>query len=180
MGSISNCLAHNAKTEFKDQIDIFVQQEVVNIELNDSKKKTNGVLLKDGKFIESDYVLSNCTPHVTFNQLLHKYNLENHAIDNISKFYKRINKISYDSATMKINLAVNKLPNFKADLNINENSPMPHHQCTIHINCENMQIIDDSYEHLKLTNQPSNLPMIEMVIPSVLGIIFYQINKYFN
>ena len=42
MGSVSNCLAHNAKTEFGDQIDIFVSQEVENIELDDAKAKTKG------------------------------------------------------------------------------------------------------------------------------------------
>ena len=168
MGSISNCLAFNAKTEFKDQIDIFVSQEVESIELDETNTKSKGVLLKNGKFIESSFVLSNCTPHVTFNRLLDKYKLKKHSNENVSKFFKRIDKINYESGTMKINLAVNKLPNFKADPNTSENIQMPHHQCTIHINCENMNIINDAYTSLKLTNKPSNRPVIEMVIPSSL------------
>lgn len=162
-------MAHNAKTEFSDQVDIFVSQKVANIELDETKTQTKGVLLIDGKFIESDYVLSNCTAHVTFQNLLKKYNLEEHNEKKISVFAKRINKINYESGTMKINLAVNKLPNFKADPSIHANKPMPHHQCTIHINCENVKQLDDAFNHLKLTNKPSNVPMIEMVIPSVLG-----------
>ncbi len=162
-------MAHNAKTEFGDQIDIFVSQKVESIELNETKTQTKGVLLSDGKFIESNYILSNCTAHVTFQNLLKNYKLEEHTSKEISVFAKRVNKINYESGTMKINLAVNKLPNFKADPSTNENTPMPHHQCTIHINCENMKQLDDAFNHLKLTNRPSDVPMIEMVIPSVLG-----------
>ena len=125
-------------------------------------------MLKNGKFVESTYVLSNCTPHITFNTMLKKYNLNDHRNKEISTFFKRINKINYDSGTMKINLAVNKLPNFRADLNVSEHTPMPHHQCTIHINCENMKMIDDAYRSLKYHNEPSKVPMIEMVIPSSL------------
>ena len=167
MGSISECLALNAKT-FDDQIDIFVSQEVAHIELDPSRTKTTGVVLKDGKYIESEYVLSNATPHVTFKRLLHKFNLEQHENENMRKFFKRIGKIDFDSGTMKINLAVNKLPNFLADPNVRENTPMPHHQTTIHMNGENMTLLDEAYRDLKFLHKPSTKPMIEMVIPSVL------------
>jgi phytoene dehydrogenase-like protein len=167
MGSISEVLALNTKT-FDDQIDIFVNQEIKQIELNSNKTKTTGVLLSDGKFIESEYVLSNATPHVTFRKLMENFKLEEHENEDISKFFKRIGNINYESGTMKINLAVDKLPNFIADPNIKDNTPMPHHQTTIHINSENMKIIDDAYNELKIFKRPSSKPMIEMVIPSVL------------
>ena len=44
---------------------------------------------------------------------------------------------------------------------------MPHHQCTIHLNCENIEMIDDAYQDA-LKGKISQAPMIEMTIPSVL------------
>lgn len=169
MGSISKCLAQNTKS-FGDKIEIYVNQEVSEICLDQKgdKIKSKGVLLKNGNFIQSDYVLSNCTPETTFNQFLRKYNLKKHQDLEVANFFKRIDNIDYESGTMKINLAVNKLPNFKADPNVNENTLMPHHRCTIHINCENMKLIDDAYIEAKHLNKASSTPMIEMVIPSSL------------
>jgi phytoene dehydrogenase-like protein len=115
MGSVSKCLAANTKS-FGDQIDIFLNQEVAEIKLADDSNgglATKGVLLKDGKFIEAKTVLSNCTPHVTFNKLLANYNLNQHKDKKVSNFFKRVQNLNYDSGTMKINLAVNGLPNFK-------------------------------------------------------------------
>ena len=45
---------------------------------------------------------------------------------------------------------------------------MPHHRCTIHINSENVKLIDDAFNEAKYLNKPSSKPMIEMVIPSSL------------
>jgi hypothetical protein len=116
MGSISNCLAANTKS-FGDQIEIYLNQEVAEIKLAPSKSgvelESSGILLKDGKFIECKHIFSNCTPHVTFNQFLHGYDLTKHNDEKVSRFFRRIQSLNYDSGTMKINLAVNELPNFK-------------------------------------------------------------------
>lgn len=114
MGSISHCLAVNAKT-FGDRVDIFVGQEVDEIKLAESGElKSTGVLLKNGgKFIECKTVLSNCTPHVTFNKLLRNYNMMQHEDNKVAAFFKRVQNLNYESGTMKINLAVDRLPNFK-------------------------------------------------------------------
>lgn len=171
MGSISKCLAENAKS-FGDQIDIFVSQEVSEIKLKKQDKgeamKVEGVLLANGKFIEADCVLSNATPHVTFNKLLQTYNLENSKDQDTGEFMRRVKNIQYESGVTKINLAVSKLPNFKADPTVDENVPMPHHRCTIHFNCENMGLIDEAFKDAKYHGIPSRKPMIEMVIPSSL------------
>ena len=171
MGSISNCLAKNAKCFENESIEIYLSQEVSEIVVNNIKSdspSTNGVLLKSGKFIEAQYVLSNCTPHVTFKNLMGKYKLSDHKNESIANYFKRVNNIDYESGTMKINLAVSKLPNFKADPTLEESVPMPHHRCTIHINCENVQMIEDAFKEAKLEKKGSTRPMIEMVIPSSL------------
>lgn len=75
--------------------------------------------------------------------------------------------IDYTSPVCKINVAVNKLPNFLANPNTDDDCPLPHHQCTIHLNCERTEIIDEAYQAAK-RGQYSRRPMIEMVIPSSL------------
>lgn len=169
MGSISNCLAANAKS-FGDSIEIHTNQEVSQLKLKeiDGRLQTEGVVLSNGKFIQADYVLSNATPHVTFSKLLNHYNLENHPHEQTQTFIRRTKNIQYESGVVKINLAVSRLPNFKADPNIKENEVMPHHRCTIHLNCENVNLIDEAFKDAKYKGIPSQKPMIEMVIPSSL------------
>lgn len=41
-------------------------------------------------------------------------------------------------------VAVNKLPNFVADPNTSS-SPLPHHQCTVHLNTENVALVHAGY-----------------------------------
>jgi phytoene dehydrogenase-like protein len=170
MGSISNCLAVNAKT-YSNDVEIYVSQAVSQIALKQTSQDgliANGVIMKDGRHIEADYVFSNCTPHVTFNRLLSDYNLLGSKNEKTSAFFKRIKNIDYESGVIKINLAVSRLPSFKADPNTSCNSPMPHHGCTIHFNCENMGLIDSAFQDAKYRRIPSKKPMIEMVIPSSL------------
>jgi phytoene dehydrogenase-like protein len=155
-------LAHNAKC-FGDQVDMFVNQRVARIELDQAQCKTTGVTLADGKFIGADYVLSNATPHVTFQKLMGDYNLEQSSNQEVAKFFKRVDKIDYDSGTMKINLAVSRLPSFLANPNVQDNVPMPHHQTTIHMNSENMHLLDQAYLDLNVSKKPSSKPMTEMV-----------------
>ena len=74
----------------------------------------------------------------------------------------------------KINVAVDRLPNFLADPNNEENmnEVMPHHRCTIHLNCENSALLDEAYKDAtKDGDSPghySRNPMIELTIPSSL------------
>jgi phytoene dehydrogenase-like protein len=171
MGSISNCLAHNAKSFENNPIEIYLNQRVSQIVVEGSatdRPKTTGVLLDNGHFIEADFVLSNCTPHVTFTNLLDSYKLDKHVNENIAAFFKRVTNIDYESGTMKINLAVTRLPNFSADPTVDETKPMPHHRCTIHINCENVAILEEAYKDARVLGRGSRKPMIEMVIPSAL------------
>ncbi|XP_077352250.1 pyridine nucleotide-disulfide oxidoreductase domain-containing protein 2-like [Festucalex cinctus] len=63
-------------------------------------------------------------------------------------------------------LAVDKLPNFLA-APTPDNKPGPHHQCSIHINCDRVDILEAAYTEA-INGRPSTRPMIEMTIPSVL------------
>ena len=70
-----------------------------------------------------------------------------------------------------MSVAVSSLPNFSADSSFERKSKKvqvrPHHQATIHFNCENSQLIHDAYVDA-LNGCWSRRPIIEMTIPSVL------------
>lgn len=40
-----------------------------------------------------------------------------------------------------VTVALNSIPNFEADPNTSSGKVMPHHQCTIHLNCESVDDI---------------------------------------
>lgn len=81
-------------------------------------------------------------------------------------FCRAIKNSDYSSGTTKINLAVDKLPQFECCKPAHPDAG-PEHVGTIHIGSESMEEIDsaarDSWNGL-----PSRRPIIEMTIPSVL------------
>uniref|UniRef100_A0A8C2DSQ5 Pyridine nucleotide-disulphide oxidoreductase domain 2 n=1 Tax=Cyprinus carpio TaxID=7962 RepID=A0A8C2DSQ5_CYPCA len=102
-----------------------------------------GVVLTDGTEVHSKVVLSNATPYITFKQLTPQF------------------------VFFLYNLAVDKLPNFLAAPNSADGKPGPHHQCSIHLNCESVEVLEEAYREGQ-QGRPSSRPMIEMTIPSVL------------
>ena len=64
-------------------------------------------------------------------------------------------------------VALDRLPNFKADPNLASGVPGAHHTSTIHLNCESMDRITASYEPCT-RGEIYHRPMIEMCIPSSL------------
>ncbi|KAL6033668.1 hypothetical protein STEG23_028813, partial [Scotinomys teguina] len=82
-------------------------------------------------------------------------------------FMKRISQLDTQSPVTKINVAVDRLPNFRAAPNVPRDQPQPHHQCSIHLNCEDTLILHQAFEDAK-GGLPSQRPMIELCIPSSL------------
>ena len=80
----------------------------------------------------------------------------------------------YKSPVTKINVAVNRLPNFLANPNNEKDAKeiQPHHRCTIHLNCENSKLLDEAFKDatkdLDNPGEYSKMPMIEMTMPSSL------------
>jgi hypothetical protein len=62
--------------------------------------------------------------------------------------------------------------NFLADPNKKPNELQPHHQCTIHLNSESMANLHSAYQQA-LNGQPSQQPLIEMVLFSILKKSFF-------
>jgi len=117
-----------------------------------------GVVLEDGRVIRSKVVASNATPHITFQRLLSRTDLD-HAPD----YRRALEHLDTTSPVCKINLSMSRLPNFKCCPHTG-NTPGPQHRGTIHF-VENCTQIEDAYRDA-LSGRPSDRPVIEMTIPS--------------
>ncbi|XP_025095771.1 pyridine nucleotide-disulfide oxidoreductase domain-containing protein 2-like isoform X2 [Pomacea canaliculata] len=153
MGNVSHAIKNCAVDHGAD---VFCDKPVTQITLKEDH--ATGVVLEDGTEIKSRVVLSNATPKVTYLNLLPQNALP-------QKVTQSLEQYDYTSPVTKINLALDCLPSFLADPNLQKNEPMPHHQCSIHLNCENMQMIHEAFLDAQRGLLPSR-PMIEMVIPS--------------
>ncbi|XP_053438914.1 pyridine nucleotide-disulfide oxidoreductase domain-containing protein 2 isoform X5 [Nycticebus coucang] len=83
------------------------------------------------------------------------------------EFVERISQLDTQSPVTKINVAVDRLPNFLAAPNASGGQPLPHHQCSIHLNCEDTLLLHQAFEDA-MDGLPSRRPMIELCIPSSL------------
>ena len=157
MGAVSAAIARSAA---EAGAEIVTDAPVKEILVDHDKAK--GVVLADsGDMVEGEIIMSNATAKVTFLDLIPESKVE-------EKFRSSIQRIDYTSPVTKINVAVNRLPNFLADPNPGPNEALPHHQCTIHMNCEDSALLHDAYKDAEVKGTYSKKPMIEMTIPSVL------------
>ncbi|XP_029030879.1 pyridine nucleotide-disulfide oxidoreductase domain-containing protein 2 [Betta splendens] len=155
MGGVSQAIARAARSY---GVDIFTEKDVKQV-LVDSDRVAKGVVLNDGTEIHSRVVLSNATPHVTYKHLVPQAALS-------PEFIRATDQIDYTSPVTKLNVAVDKLPNFLASPTP-DNKAGPHHQCSIHLNCESVEFLEAAYKEA-MNGRPSVRPMLEMTIPSVL------------
>ncbi|XP_062988552.1 pyridine nucleotide-disulfide oxidoreductase domain-containing protein 2 isoform X2 [Elgaria multicarinata webbii] len=156
MGALSQALARAATVLGAE---IFTEKAVARILLS-SDGKVQGVGLQDGTEVKSHLVLSNASPQLTFLELTPQEQLPLEFVQRISQFDTR-------SPVTKINVAVDRLPNFLAASNTSDGCPSPHHQCSIHLNCEDMHTLHQAFEDA-CCGRPSSRPMIELCIPSAL------------
>ena len=156
MGAVSDSIARSA---IESGAEVITNSQVEKIIVNSGV--VEGVELAGGGVIRASKVLSNATPHKTFLEMMDQ--------DAVPENYlESIKKIDYKSPVTKINVAVNRLPNFLANPNRETEKIMPHHRCTIHLNCENTQILEEAYNDARRFGSYSKRPMIEMTIPSSL------------
>lgn len=154
MGAVSRYISEAA---LEHGATIMTNKPVSSV-MTDAENKVCGVVLEDGTEIKSKCVLSNATPKVTFEDLLPSGMLP-------AEFEKDLKGLDFKSPVTKINVAVDRLPNFTAIPNVRENEPGPHHSCTIHLNCESVEILDNAYA-AALQGELPDRPMIELCIPS--------------
>ena len=115
-----------------------------------------GVALVSGDEFHAPIVASNADANVTFLTLLDRSVLP-------EAFVADVERISYASASLKINVALEELPNFSA---LPGTEPGPQHRGTIHI-CPDQDYIERAFDDAKY-GRPARNPILECTIPSVL------------
>ena len=115
-----------------------------------------GVVLADGEEHRARVVASNADAHVTFNRLVDSRLLP-------PSFADAVGRIQYDSASLKINVALSELPDFTA---LRGTQPGPQHRGTIHI-CPDMDYLESAYDDSKY-GRPSARPILECTLPSAV------------
>jgi phytoene dehydrogenase-like protein len=151
MGGISNAIASAA---LEAGAEIRTSSEVAQIVVKGGQAR--GVVLKDGTEISASRVASGADAHVTFLKLLNGADLP-------ADFVEAVRNIDYSSASLKINISLSELPDFKA---LPGTEPGLQHRGTIHIS-PTMEYIERAYDNAKY-GCPSEYPIIEATIPSVL------------
>ena len=151
MGGISNAIAAAA---LEAGAEIRTSSEVTRILVKGGQAA--GVVLKDGTEISARRVASGADANVTFLKLLQGTDLP-------PDFLQAVRNIDYSSASLKINISLSELPDFKA---LPGSEPGLQHRGTIHIS-PTMEYIERAYDNAKY-GCPSEYPIIEATIPSVL------------
>jgi phytoene dehydrogenase-like protein len=151
MGGITQALAGAAR---ELGADIRCDAEVARIVVQEGRAV--GVVLAGGDEFRAPIVASNADANVTFLQLLGRDLLP-------EPFVADVERISYASASLKVNVALDALPNFTA---LPGTEPGPQHRGTIHL-CPDQDYIERAYDDAKY-GRPSADPVIECQLPSVV------------
>lgn len=148
MGAVSNAIADSARSRGAV---IRTNAPVARILVKDGR--TTGVVLQDGEEISAKTVASNLDPRRTFLSLVSAAYLP-------AEFLEGIRKFRSEGTSLKMNLALRGLPDFKA-----LPGPGPQHGATMHI-CPSVEYIERAWDDAKY-GKPSHSPLIEMTIPTI-------------
>jgi phytoene dehydrogenase-like protein len=148
MGAISEAIAGAARSKGAEiRVNAPVQRILT------SGGRVRGVALESGEEIEAPLVASNLDPHVTFLRLLQDGDLD-------PEFRESIRKFRIEGTSLKINLALSGLPDFRALPGAG-----PQHRATMHI-CPSIEYVERAWDDAKY-GRPSDRPMLEMTIPTM-------------
>jgi phytoene dehydrogenase-like protein len=151
MGGLTQALAATARDLGAD---LRCESEVARILVHGGK--AFGVALTGGEEFRAPIIASSVDAHVTFTRLLDPAILP-------EDFVEAVRRINYDSASLKINVALAELPNFWA---LPGSAAGPQHRGTIHI-CPDQDYIERAFDDAKY-GRPSAHPVLECTIPSVV------------
>lgn len=118
--------------------------------------KVVGVACANGREYRAPIVASNADARVTFEKLIEPGNLP-------PEFMNGVKTIRYDSASLKINVALDKAPVFLAAKGLENNL---HLRGTIHI-CPDMETIERAFDDAKY-GKTSRVPILECTMPSMV------------
>ncbi len=153
MGAISQSIADAARAAGAE---ISTGAVVDHVLMKDtaSGPRAVGAVLANGEEIFAQTVVSCADPKRTFLGLVGEQHLP-------TDFAKAVREIAMQGCSMKINLALDGLPNFTA---IPGSNLQPHHKTTMHI-CPSMDYVERGWDDAKY-GRPSSHPLIEMTIPT--------------
>jgi phytoene dehydrogenase-like protein len=151
MGGLTQALAKAAQSM---GVEILCEAEVARIVVQHGA--ATGVALADGREFQARMVASNADANVTFHRLMDPRLLP-------PDFAEAVSRISYESASLKINVALSELPDFRA---CPGKEPGPQHRGTVHL-CPDLDYLERGYDDAKY-GRPSQSPIVECTIPSVV------------
>ena len=152
MGGLTQALAAAAKDL---GVEIRTEAEVARILTR--RGRVTGVALANGDEIAAKHVASGVDAHLTFEKLLDP------SAELPPEFREAIARISYSSASCKINVALERLPSFTA---LPGHDPGPQHFGTVHL-CPDQDFIERAYDDAKYGGF-SREPVVECTMPSSL------------
>ncbi len=161
MGSIAQALAASARQQGAQ---IRTGVEVSQILVKDGR--ATGVVLTTGEEVPAGIVVSNADPKRTFLRLLPQG-----VIDDSMR--REVEGIKMEGVAMKINLALEGLPDFTA---CPGTAPGPQHRGTIHIG-PTMDYIDQAWEDAR-RGVPSTRPFLEITIPTTYDASLAPVGKH--
>ncbi len=149
MGAVSNAMAESARTA-----GAVIRTSAPVSQILVRNGAVAGVALESGEEIAAKIVASNCDPKRTFLRLIDRRDLDPDLIEAIEKF-------RCEGTSLKINLALSGLPEFKAL----PGAPGPQHGATMHI-CPSIEYVERAWDDAKY-GRPSRSPLLEMTIPTM-------------
>jgi phytoene dehydrogenase-like protein len=149
MGAISEAIASAARHA---GVEIRVDAEVDHVSITNGR--ASGVVLQSGEEIAAKMVASNLDPKRTFLSLVGEQHLD-------AEFTAGIRKFRIEGTSLKMNLALNGLPEFRAL----PGAPGPQHRATMHI-CPSIDYVERAWDDAKY-GRPSEKPLLEMTVPTM-------------
>ena len=151
MGGLTQALAAAAQDL---GVEIRTEAEVERIQTR--RGRVTGVVLTSGEEFKAKHVASGVDAHLTFERLVEPGDLP-------PEFREAVARISYSSASCKINVALERLPSFTA---LPGHEPGPQHFGTVHL-CPDQDFIERAYDDAKYGSM-SREPVVECTMPSSL------------
>ncbi|MBT77246.1 MAG: amine oxidase [Chromatiales bacterium] len=150
MGSVSAAIAAAAQSY---GVEIRCSAEVA--EIRTAAGRANGVVLEDGAELSAHTIVSNADPQTTLLKLLDARLLSDDVLE-------QTGNLDFRSPVMKINVALDRLPEFKS-----RPGACKELQGTIHIGATSMPDLEESFVSAQAGRLPRR-PMIEMTVPSTV------------
>ncbi len=149
MGAVSEAIASAARHAGAE---LRVNADVDHVTIRNGQ--ATGVVMKNGEEIAARMVASNLDPKRTFLSLVAEKELDPDFVEGIRKF--RI-----EGTSLKMNLALKGLPDFRAI----PGTPGPQHRATMHL-CPSIDYVERAWDDAKY-GRPSEKPLLEMTVPTM-------------